>query len=334
MEKTRREYVATLETERHVLEGDVMYGVGGEAARRDLDRVCHLLGQEEERRAEGCRIRARVPNFEDREPGIAYINKMEKWKAGRNLIYALKDRQGRVSSGTEGVLDVAHRFYTDLYTSKGTDAQVQDDVLDSLVSTLSEESRDMCDGMVTSEELAESLGTLQNGKAPGSDGFPAEFWRYFWGEVSADFLEVVRNIYNSGSLTGSMAGGIIRLLHKKGDRLDVRNYRPITLVNADYKIISKTVARRMAKVLPELISEDQTCVPGRDISTNVHILRDVVEWCDGTGTGGALLFLDQEKCFNRVEHGFIYKVMAKMGYGRGLSNGLGFFIMGSIAGSS
>ena len=122
-------------------------------------------------------------------------------------------------------------------------------------------------------------------------------------------------VQETGRLTDSMAGGIIRLLFKKGDRLDVRNYRPITLVNADYKIISKTIARRMAKVLPELISEDQTCVPGRHISTNIHVLRDVVEYCDGTGTEGALLFLDQEKCFDRVEHGFIYKVMAKMGYG-------------------
>ena len=95
----------------------------------------------------------------------------------------------------------------------------------------------------------------------------------------------------------------------------MRNYRPITLVNADYKIISKTIARRMAKVLPELIHPDQTCVPGRDISTNIHVLRDVVEYCDGTDTEGALLFLDQEKCFDRVEHGFIFRVMAKMGYG-------------------
>ena len=128
-----------------MLERDVMYGLGGEVARGDLDRVYHLLEQEEARRAEGARIRARVPNFEEKEPGIAYINKVEKSRTGRNLIYALRDNQDRVRVGTRGVLDVAHCFYTDLFTSEETDEQVQDDILDSLTLTLSEGSRDMCD---------------------------------------------------------------------------------------------------------------------------------------------------------------------------------------------
>ncbi|MEL6805091.1 MAG: reverse transcriptase family protein, partial [Bacteroidota bacterium] len=314
-EEKRREYVAALLREKEELENDVWYGIGGEEAGADLRRIYHLLEEEEGRKAEGHRVRARVPNFGAKEPGLAYISKIEKWTGGRNLIYALKDREGRVRYGTEGVLDIAHEFYTDLYTSQGTDEQAQDEILDALDSTLTPESRDMCDARVTAEELAESLRGLQNGKSPGSDGFPAEFWKCFWGELSADFMAVVDWVYNNGRLTGSMAGGIIRLLFKKGDRLDVRNYRPITLVNADYKIISKTIARRMAKVLPELIHPDQTCVPGRHISTNIHVLRDVVEYCDGADTEGALLFLDQEKCFDRVEHGFIFRVMAKMGYG-------------------
>ena len=289
-EKKRREYVAALMREKEELENDVWYGIGGEEAGADLRRIYHLLEEEEGRRAEGHRVRARVPNFGAKEPGLAYISKIEKWTGGRNLIYALKDREGRVRYGTEGVLDIAHEFYTDLYTSQGTDEQAQDEILDALDSTLTPESRDMCDARVTAEELAESLRGLQNGKSPGSDGFPAEFWKCFWGELSADFKSVVDWVYDNGRLTGSMAGGIIRLLFKKGDRLDVRNYRPITLVNADYKIISKTIARRMAKVLPELIHPDQTCVPGRHISTNIHVLRDVVEYCDGTDTEGALLF--------------------------------------------
>ena len=125
--------------------------------------------------------------------------------------------------GTEGVLDIAHDFYTDLYTSQGTDAQIQDRILDALDASLSEGSRDMCDARVTIEELAESLRGLQNGKSPGSDGFPAEFWKFFWSDIAADFKMVVDWVYDSGRLTGMMAGGIIRLLFKKGDRLDVRN---------------------------------------------------------------------------------------------------------------
>ena len=90
-ERTRREYVEALELEREMLLEDVRYGIGGEEARRDLERTTYLIEQEEERRAEGCRVRARVPNFEGKEPGIAYISKIEKSRTGRNLIYALRD---------------------------------------------------------------------------------------------------------------------------------------------------------------------------------------------------------------------------------------------------
>ena len=91
------------------------------------------------------------------------------------------------------------------------------------------------------------------GKSPGADGFPVEFWRRFWGVVGDDFMELVAWVTASGRVTESMSGGVIRLLFKKGDRQDVKNYRPVTLVNADYKLISGCVAARLSGVLPHLI---------------------------------------------------------------------------------
>ena len=324
----RREYVRRLEEERKRLEWDVVYGWAGDRERSELERVVGLLKEEEERKAEGHRVRARLPNFAEREPGVAYISKMEKSRSGRNLIYALRDRQGMVQYGSEGVLDVAYRFYTDLFTSEGTDPDVQDQLLDRLTKTLSRESREMCEGEMTVEELGEALRTLQNGKAPGEDGFPAEFWKFFWADLSSDFKGVAECAYESGRLPASMRGGVIRLLYKKGDKLEVGNYRPVTLVGADYKIISRVIARRMSKVMPELIHEDQTCVPGRRITTNLHILRDVVDYCDNTETPAAILCLDQEKCFDRVDHGFMLKVMGGMGYGPGFLRWIRVFYNG------
>ena len=167
---------------------------------------------------------------------MAYNAKMAKARSGRNLIYALKDRQGVVRYGTEGVVDVAHGYYTDLFTSEGMDERVQEAILDKLTRTLSQESHDMCEGGVSVGELGEALGTLQNGKAPGEDGFPAEFWKFFWADLAGDFMGVVEWVYESGCLPESMRGGVIRLLYKKGDKLDMGNYHPVTLVNADYKI--------------------------------------------------------------------------------------------------
>ena len=89
---------------------------------------------------------------------------------------------------------------------------------------------------------------------------------------------------------------------KKGDRLDPKHWRPITRLNADYKIASCSVAARLLKVIHLIVSKDQTCgVPGRFIGENVAFLLDIVDFCTSTGVLAALLSLDQEKAFDTVD---------------------------------
>ena len=103
---------------------------------------------------------------------------------------------------------------------------------------------------------------------------------------------------------------------KKGDRLDARNWRPISLLNIDYKLASRAVARRLLKVLHLVVAKDQTCsVPERYIGENVAFLRDVVDYATVSNVPVAILSLDQEKAFDRVDWGFLYATLSKMGFG-------------------
>ena len=72
--------------------------------------------------------------------------------------------------------------------------------------------------------------------------------------------------------------GVIRLIFKKEDRSDLKFYRPISLLNVDVKIITKTLALRLGRMLPSIISNDQTCIPGRNIASNLHTLHDLVKY--------------------------------------------------------
>ena len=314
-EEKRKDYMAVLYRKITILENDLFYNIDKEKTETELSEVKKQIEKEEQRKAEGHRIRARVPNFETEEGNIAYLSQMEKWQSGRNLIYALKDNQDNIKLGTQNVLNIAHEFYKDLFTSQPMDEQAQNEILSKLDKQVPEPLKIKFEQEITIEELTDSVRKMANGKSPGSDGFPAEFWKFFWKDIENEFKSLVDWIYTTGKLTNSMSGAIIRLLYKKGDRLDVKNYRPISLINADYKIISKSIATRMSSVLPHIIDMDQTCVPGRKISDNLHVLRDVVQYCNGNNIDGALLFLDQEKCFDRVEHSFMLKVMQQMGYG-------------------
>ena len=102
-----------------------------------------------------------------------------------------------------------------------------------------------------------------------------------------------------------------RVIFKKGDRKNLKNWRPISLLNVDYKICSKVLSLRLSKVLEFIVDPDQTCsVPGRKITSNLHILRDVLDYIDRTNETGILISLDQEKAFDRVNRTFLLNLLS------------------------
>ena len=104
------------------------------------------------------------------------------------------------------------------------------------------------------------------------------------------------------------------IFKNKGDRSDFKNWRPISLLNVDYKIIAKVLTNRFQKIMPEIIQEEQTCgVKGRNIHDNLMILRDTVDYVNNENIQTAMLSIDQEKAFDRIEWNYLYSVMEKMG---------------------
>ena len=119
-----------------------------------------------------------------------------------------------------------------------------------------------------------------------------------------------------GSLSYSQRTGLITLLYKKNDRLDTKNWRPISLLCTDYKILAKFLTNRLKVVLHSIISESQSCgVPSRFSGCNVRTLQDIVNFCNFNQLGGAVISLDQEKAFDRVDWHYMMQVLERMNFG-------------------
>ena len=126
---------------------------------------------------------------------------------------------------------------------------------------------------------------------------------------------MVQEVQNLGVLIDSQRKGAIRLVFKKEDRSDLKFYRPISLLNVDVKILTKTAALRLGKIVPFVISKDQTGIPWRNIATNLHTLNDIVKCANSKNAEATILFLDQEKAFDRVDHQFLLKTLKHLNFG-------------------
>ncbi len=230
---------------------------------------------------------------------------------------ALKDRDGRVTDDPVQMTDICRRFYGALYAAAPVEQSEIDFFLGSIDESLGHEELQLLEGPVTLAEVGAALSSMEAGKSPGSDGLPAEFYRTFFNEIGQDICEVLDSIFQQGGMSASQKTGLITLLFKeRGEREDLSNWRPISLLNVDYKIITKILATRLRRVLHKIVSPDQTCsVAGRTILDNAHLLRNIQDYVDQKSMGAAFVSLDQQKAFDRVDWGYLQQVLEKFGFG-------------------
>lgn len=117
----------------------------------------------------------------------------------------------------------------------------------------------------------------------------------------------------SGKELTSQKDGCAQYIKKK-DRRDIANYRPITILNTDYKIMTKILTGRLTKVAPGIIHDDQAgFMKGQSIYDQMELLHVVIDRCEQEQLGGAIVCLDQEKAYNRTRHDFLWKSLSKLG---------------------
>ena len=223
--------------------------------------------------------------------------------------------EGRVVSDAPSLCTVARRHFQDVYEAMPVPVQEDSPLYESLPA-LSRLEREGLDRPFSHRELAEALGSLNKGKAPGIDGLTPEFYLFFWCELSGPYCEVLAYSLETGCLPRSAQKSVLALLPKSGDKMDIRNWRPISLLTVDYKILARAMATRVGGVIGSLVHPDQGyCIPGRTIFDNLHLHRDVLEYANTEQVPLAVLSLDQQGAFDRVSHDYLFHLLRVFGFG-------------------
>ena len=186
------------------------------------------------------------------------------------------------------------------------------------IPKLSEDMKALCDAELSESEILDSLKSFKNGKSPGTDGLVIEFYKFFWKQIKPYLIESYKYSLLKGELTVEQKRAIITLIPKKDkDRLFLNNWRPISLLNVDYKILTKTLANRLTKVLPHIVNDDQTgYIKGRFIGCNIRMIEDIMQFTNINDIPGIILNVDFEKAFDSVSWQFIERSLECYNFGQ------------------
>ena len=263
----------------------------------------------------GSKIRAKVKHLKNDDHPTRFFLRKEISTSKKKTLKVLHTDNLILTTATE-ITAACREFYQSLLSYEPVDDDMKREFLTGLPTLLAEE-QNLCEGYLSYEECWQSIKQMENRKTPGSDGLPKEFYLKFFPLFGKSFVQMINNCYEMGSLTESQRYGIISILCKKPEASQfLTNWRPISLLNVDYKIISKSLCNRLKLVMSKLISVDQTCsVPTRSIADNCHLLRCIVDYSVQKDIPIAIINLDQAKAFDRVSHSFLFDCLKAYGFG-------------------
>ena len=257
----------------------------------------------------------------------------------RDTIKALKDPE--TSAPTQDAKEMAriaakhheNLQFVDHDPYASPDDTVIDDILKNIKVRVSEENKTLLSESISEDDVRQAIKKSSKDKAPGLDGIPIELWKSMDDQFKASengppekmkcnivwiLTSVFQDIEAHGMDTNAKLNeGCISPIYKKKDPEDIANYRPITLLNTDYKIFTKALSTKLATVAPTIINTDQAgFIPGRSIFDQVKTTKLVIDYMSRTSKSGVVVALDQEKAYDKILHPYLWAVLEKLGFPR------------------
>lgn len=286
----------------------IQQNIENESQEIELEQLKEELQSIREKRLEGALIRSRARWVKEGEKPSKYFCNLENRnytsKSIRSLIVG-----ANVIKNQKDIMIEIKEFYHKLYTTR--DHELKDAKLETMLNQdtprLDNERSTSLAGDVTVHEAYTVLKQFSNSKSPGTSGFPAEFYKTFWDQLKYILVNAMNYSYHVDRLPTSLCEGIITCLPKPGkDKHYIKNWRPISLLNVSYKILSGVIARRIQQVLPTIISEDQTgFMKNRFMGDNLRLMYDTLNYANVRKKRGMLILIDFEKAFDSVSWKFL-----------------------------
>lgn len=281
-----------------------------------LEVALHKRDKLLQEKLNGIIVRSRIKYYEEGERSSKYFFSLEKHNSQLKTMHKIRNQKGQIISDPKKVVSEQANFYRKLYTSN---KNVNFNLVNETERKLSLDQKIKMDKDLTIEELANAVKVMPNNKAPGLDGLIIEVYKVFWCKLGSLYCDALCALKDKGKLSLAFRRGLITLIPKKNrDLMELGNWRPLTMLTCEYKILAKTLALRLQNVLPELIHPDQTgYMKGRNIADNIRKTMEVICYTKKQNIPAIIVNLDFYKCFDVIEHQSVFRTLEYFGFGSG-----------------
>ena len=142
--------------------------------------------------------------------------------------------------------------------------------------------------LISLEELWDAIVSFVTGRSPGPDGISVEFYKAVFDVIKHDLRRLLNSFLSGNRMPAKFKAGLITLVPKREPVNDIDNYRPISLLNVDYKIFTKIITTRLNPILEGIIHKSQYAQPGKDIQEMNIVMRDLVTDMERSSTDSFL----------------------------------------------
>jgi hypothetical protein len=296
--KKKRDNIKLLLSQQHELDIKIAQSPTDELIEK-AEKTKEEIEDYNKEKTRGAMLRSKADWMEYGEKNSRFFLRLENRNRQIKNISTLLDENDKEITEQEMILKEEQSFYKNLYTqpddtSVNARRVAKAFFLDEEIPKISAEDKSACDLGITLEEISIALKSLKNGKTPGTDGFPPDFYKFFWKDLGDLVYESLSFALDKGEMSIDQKRGVINLIPKKDkDLRRLKNWRPISLLNTDYKILTKTMATRLKNVLPSVINADQVAyLKNRYIGQNIRTIIDVMEYTKANEEDGIIAFFD------------------------------------------
>jgi exonuclease III len=294
-----------------LVEGNTL-GVNNSAIAATKAEINRLLLSEELH----WRQRSRMTWLAAGDSNTKYFHNHAQQRRRTNHMMGILNDQNEWCTSDQQKEAVAVSYFEKLFASSNP-TRINETLM-AVEKTVTQDANDKLLSPFTADEVRVALFQMHPSKAPGPDGMSSFFFQKFWHVIGPSVSTAVLSILNSARMLRKINLTHISLIPKKKNPELMSDYRPISLCNVIYKIISKVLANRLKMVLPLIISDFQSAfVPGRLITDNVSVAFEIIHKLKGKRKGkrGEMaLKLDMSKAYDRVEWDFLEAIMRKLGF--------------------